>query len=270
MQSKHHIKTRNTGLIFEILLRKILEESSQNKSTAMKIIKSNFKKGSELRKDLKLYQTFYSQNINPKLDMKRFVNEVFQYDPVDEEKLKKEVYTLCGMIREAYGDMKEFFKTTVPEYKVLASIYQVLQYSRYGIINSAGIQHKMICENFITDFMKKRLENKDSDLKFHKFQRKLFVERYKSKYNSNLLTENQKSILNSYLSRDITKLRVIANKHISELSKEYKLDENTQKRLNECKTKIMRCTFSNGQIFEDMKSLLYTTELLNELEDLRK
>jgi hypothetical protein len=264
-----HIKTRNTGLIFEILLRKILEESSQNKSIALKIIKSNFRKGSELRKDLKLYQTFYSQKVNPELDIKRFVNEIFQYDSVDEEKLKREVYHLCGMIKEAYGDMKEFFKTTVPEYKVLASIYQVLQYSRYGVLNSENIQHKMICENFITDFVKKRIENKDSDLKFHKFQRKLFVERYRDKY-SNLLTENQKLILNSYLGRDITKLKVIANNYISELSREYKVDENTQNRLNECKTKVMRCNFSNEQLFENMKILLYTTELLNELKDLRK
>jgi hypothetical protein len=57
-----HSKYKNTGLIFELLIRKITAETlSESKSNAINILRSNFT-NTELGKEYKLYETVFKNS----------------------------------------------------------------------------------------------------------------------------------------------------------------------------------------------------------------
>ena len=57
MAKQRHSKYKNTGILFELLVRQVTADAmtAKNKSTSVNIIKEFFKKGSELNKELRLY-----------------------------------------------------------------------------------------------------------------------------------------------------------------------------------------------------------------------
>ena len=58
MKRIKHSKVKNTGLIFELLVRQVASDTMNNKpSMSLKVIKKHFKAGTELAKELKLYRT---------------------------------------------------------------------------------------------------------------------------------------------------------------------------------------------------------------------
>ena len=66
MAKQRHSKYKNTGILFELLVRQVTADamSEKNKSTSVKIIKEYFKKGSELNKELRLYHQLMKTNFN--------------------------------------------------------------------------------------------------------------------------------------------------------------------------------------------------------------
>ena len=68
MKKLKHSKYKNTGILFEMLVRKLTSETlSSNKSTTVDIIKNYFGRNTELSKELQLYNTLFHVIIN--LDM---------------------------------------------------------------------------------------------------------------------------------------------------------------------------------------------------------
>ena len=67
-----HSKVKNTGLLFEFLLRQITADilDKKNKSIAVSIIKSRFNERTELGKELLLYNILVSKKFNT--DKKKF------------------------------------------------------------------------------------------------------------------------------------------------------------------------------------------------------
>ena len=58
MKRIKHSKVKNTGLIFELLVRQVASDTMNNKnSKALNVIKKHFHSKSELSKELKLYRT---------------------------------------------------------------------------------------------------------------------------------------------------------------------------------------------------------------------
>ncbi len=58
MKRIKHSKVKNTGIIFELLVRQVASDTMNNKnSKALRVIKKHFKSNSELAKELKLYRT---------------------------------------------------------------------------------------------------------------------------------------------------------------------------------------------------------------------
>jgi len=65
MKKIKHSKFKNTGFIFELLVRQITSEiMSANKSVAEKILKEHFNSKKELSKELKLYQYLINEKYN--------------------------------------------------------------------------------------------------------------------------------------------------------------------------------------------------------------
>ena len=101
-----HSKYKNTGILFELLVRQIASDVMAGKeSSAVKIVKKYFT-NTELAKEQKLYHSVLNSD---KLDESKadlLLNTVLDLSlKLDEEKINKEKYSLIREIKKHY-DLK--------------------------------------------------------------------------------------------------------------------------------------------------------------------
>jgi len=165
MKKIKHSKFKNTGFIFELLVRQVTSEIlSSNKSVAETILKEFFNSKKELSKELKLYQYLINEKYNSESKAEKFIDTICEARKrLDEKKLTKEKYSLIKEIKERYN-IDEFIKSPISNYKTLASIYKIFevitsneQYEPTDIVNSRFT----ITENIINT----SIQNKDSKIK---------------------------------------------------------------------------------------------------------
>ena len=106
MQNKtKHSKIRNSGLLFEFLLRQITLDvlNKHNSSKAVQMIKENFNDNTELGKELGLYNVLLNTKFNDDKKAEFFINEVLQQrQKINNSKLRRERYNLVRVIKENY------------------------------------------------------------------------------------------------------------------------------------------------------------------------
>ena len=126
MSKIKHAKVKNTGLIFELLVRQVASDTMNNKdSSALRIISRNFKKNSELSKELKLYRSLHEETFNSQRKAEMFLEAVLRTKrSINETALKREKYNLIKDIRNNYN-IEDFFKSRVSNYKLHASVYKL-------------------------------------------------------------------------------------------------------------------------------------------------
>ena len=201
MNKLRHSKFKNTGVLFELLVRQIASDTLNEKnSPALSIIKKHFKNGSELSKELKLYQYLVKENFDNSYKAQEFLNIVLsERKKLNEGVLKREKYNLIKTINERFTT-NDFFKYRVSNYKSLASIYKLFE-------NKEGTSPKewVECKNVILENVTKKPktekavnnqyvnESKDVRLLAYKFLVDKFNEKYKA------LTTEQKSVLRNYI-----------------------------------------------------------------------
>ena len=210
MKKIKHSKFKNTGFIFELLVRQITSEiMSANKSVAESILKEHFNSKKELSKELKLYQFLINEKYNSEVKAEKFIDTILEArKQLDEKKLIKEKYNLIKQIKETYG-LDEFIKSPISNYKTLASIYKIFevvstnqQYDPTDIVSSrftiaesiinSSIQNK---DARIKDAVLEEYKKQDEDLRAISY--KMLVESFNNKYKN--LTEEQKLLLREYI-----------------------------------------------------------------------
>jgi len=201
MNKLRHSKFKNTGVLFELLVRQIASDTLNEKnSPALSIIKKHFKNGSELSKELKLYQYLVKENFDNAYKAQEFLNIVLsERKKLNEGVLKREKYNLIKTINERFTT-NDFFKYRVSNYKSLASIYKLFENSE-----STSPKEWVECKNVILENVTKKPktekavnnqyvnESKDVRLLAYKFLVDKFNEKYKG------LTTEQKSVLRNYI-----------------------------------------------------------------------
>ena len=126
-----HSKVRNTGLLFEFLLRQITTDvlNKKNNSNALKLIKEKFNERCELGKELALYNALINTKFNNDTKAEYFINEVLlERKKLNKSKLRNERYNLIKGLKEGYN-VQELFATKVKNYKTYASIYKLFEYT---------------------------------------------------------------------------------------------------------------------------------------------
>ena len=210
MKKIKHSKFKNTGFIFELLVRQITSEiMSSSKSVAETILKEHFNAKKELSKELKLYQFLINEKYNSEVKAEKFIDTILEArKQLDEKKLIKEKYNLIKQIKETYG-LDEFIKSPISNYKTLASIYKIFevvstnqQYDPTDIVSSrftiaesiinSSIQNK---DTRIKDAVLEEYKKQDEDLRAISY--KMLVESFNNKYKN--LTEEQKLLLREYI-----------------------------------------------------------------------
>ena len=210
MKKIKHSKVKNTGVLFELLVRQITLEVLNGDKTenAKNIVKELFASGTELNKELRLYDLLLKEKYNSESKAEMFVDTVSQaHAKLNEGKLVKEKYNLIKQINEKF-ELEQFLSSPITNYKVLASIYKVFEskksenYDIKDIFNSKVTLIENIIARPSTKTNKiedtKLIESykqQDKDLRLLTY--KILVETFNKKYTN--LDSKQKNLLKEYI-----------------------------------------------------------------------
>ena len=286
MKKIKHSKFKNTGFLFELLVRQITSEvMSSSKSVAEKLLKEHFNSKQELSKELKLYQYLINEKYNSESKAEQFINTILEArKKIDEKKLAKEKYNLIKEIKETYN-LDEFIKSPISNYKTLASIYKIfetvigdVEYDPTDIVSSrftiaeniinSSIQNKDVK---LKDAVLEEYRKQDDDLRAVSY--KLLVESFNNKYSN--LTNDQKGLLREYINNinNTGKLSEYVSNEVTKLVEGLKevgskiSDKVTKIKLAETIANVRKIKSVKKIKEQHLSAMMMTYELLKELKE---
>ena len=124
-----HNKLKNTGLLFEFLLRQVTVDvlNKEDKSKALQIIKKRFNENTEVGKELGLYTLLLKSKYKDDKKADFFLSEILrQRGKLNQPTLSREKYNIIKEIKVNY-DSKDLFSAKLDNYKQYASIYKLFE-----------------------------------------------------------------------------------------------------------------------------------------------
>ena len=221
-----HSKYRNTGILFELLVRQITADTlKEGESPAVDLLKNYFFK-SELGKELRLYESVTKSKVLSENQASAFISTILeQSTKLNRSALRKEKYNLIKEIKSLYN-INEFFATKVKNYTQFASIYTLIEsQNSKNITNTEQIvnnkvnllEHltKSVASDVVKNDVLSEFQTYDKDTRILTY--KVLLEKFNDKYDD--LSNDQKSVLKEFIeSVDSTpKLRNFYNNKIKEL-----------------------------------------------------
>lgn len=278
MKGLKHSKVKNTGLIFELLVRQVASDTmSNNKSASLKILQRNFVKNSELNKELKLYRSLKEEIFNSSDKSLKFVEAVvLSRKNLNESTLKREKYNLIKSLKKNFN-IQEFFKSRVNEYKIHASIYKVFEYAEADDPKDY-IENKFSLIEHVQRSKEKNsnpsLVSENKDIRI--LASKMIIDKFNEKYST--LTLSQKHILREYINNvtNSENLKKYIKNETSKIAKnllKYKTrisSKIVKIKINEV-TKLLK-SINKKHLIEDkdVLTILRYHELVNEIKKLGK
>ena len=277
-----HSKYKNTGVLFELLVRQSTSDLMSNiDSKAVKIFKKYFT-NTELSKEYNLYSTVLNA---PKLNESKaevLVNTIIeQAKKLDREKLDKEKYNLIREIKKHY-ELDDFFKAKIEAYKVYASVYTLIENQLSSTMNNTKqiITNKLsLLEHITKEFLTERKvaskvveEFMKEDKEIRVLAYRILVERFNEKYSS--LSAEQRDLLKEYINNisDTKKLKTYLNTRLLEVKteivgfKETTKDKVLKIKLNEVLNFIKPIAVNESIKDEVLIGLMQYYQLISELK----
>ena len=285
MKKIKHSKFKNTGVLFELLVRQITLEVLNGDKTenAKNILKEFFSPNKELNKELRLYDILLKEKYSSETKADRLVETVCDaHAKLNQASLSKEKFNLIKEISAKF-DIEQFLSSPISNYKVLASIYKVFEskradgYDIKDIFNSKitlieNITSKPSIKTQPTEDKKliETYKQQDKDLRLLTY--KILVETFNKKYTN--LDQNQKNLLREYINNisNTTKFKdyvaVELPKIIGELkSIQSKLsDKVTQIKLSETISVLEKIKIGKVVSDNQVSSIMLSYELIKELK----
>ena len=280
-----HSKIKNTSILFEVLTRQITADVLAGKDTkTVGMVKKFFNENTELGKELQLYRILSEKTYDSADKAKQLLETVIKSrQRLSNSKLRSEKYNLIKQIKENYN-VSDFFNVRIPNYKILASIYNIFQAestndtfnvedvvnSKFTVLESiSGKKTTSKKENFLNEY-----REKDKDLRLLAYQ--ILVDKFNSKYKS--LNESQKDLLKNYINNisntnslrefvdnEVLKTKTQLKKHLPKVS-----DKITKIKLSEAINQIN--TISKGKVVTEKQvlNLMRYYELVKEIKNVHK
>ena len=280
-----HSKIKNTSILFEVLTRQITADVLAGKDTkTVGMVKKFFNENTELGKELQLYRILSEKTYDSADKAKQLLETVIKSrQRLSNSKLRSEKYNLIKQIKENYN-VSDFFNVRIPNYKILASIYNIFQAestndtfnvedvvnSKFTVLESiSGKKTTSKKENFLNEY-----REKDKDLRLLAYQ--ILVDKFNSKYKS--LNESQKDLLKNYINNisntnslrefvdnEVLKTKTELKKHLPKVS-----DKITKIKLSEAINQIN--TISKGKVVTEKQvlNLMRYYELVKEIKNVHK
>jgi len=275
MKRIKHSKVKNTGLIFELLVRQVASDTMNNKnSKALSILKKHYNSKSELTKELKLYRTLSEEKFTNETKAEKFVEAVLKARKnINESQLRRDKYNLIKDLKSNYI-VEDFFKSRVKNYKLHASTYKLFEYAEaddpkeYITSKFALVEHVQSLSKKPESAPTLTSENKDVRI----LASKIVVDKFNERYSG--LSSSQKKMLREYINNvtNSVKLRKYILTEIRSLRTSIKSLRSTipskviRIKLNEVNNLLI--TLGKKHLIEDkdVLTMLRYYELVNELK----
>ena len=276
-----HSKFKNTGILFELLVRQITADTlSGNDSKATNILKKYFNK-TELGREYKLYESLLKRTNLTEGKADIIINSVLESSKqLNKSALKRQKYNLIKEIKEHYN-LEEFFKTKLPNYKAHAALYTLIEaHDNKSVSTEQVITNKLAILEHLTFSVKK--ENKPDELmeEFSKYDNdtriltyRILLDKFNNKYAD--FSDSKKSILKEFINSvdNPAKLKDFYNVKIQEIKKSLIVLNKTTKnpvtkiKLDETVKNVLVGLEKNDKINNDhIVNLLQYCDLLEELK----
>ena len=277
MRRIKHSKLKNTGLIFELLVRQVASDTmNNNNSRALMLIKKHFNANSQLSKELKLYRTVSQEKFKSEINADNFVSAVVKArKDINESDLRRDKYNLIKDLKSNFN-VNEFFKSRVSNYKVQAATYKLFEYAEADDPKEYISSKAAITEHVRTTVpaakQKINLSQEHKDVRI--LASKLVVDKFNSKYSK--LTSPQKSMLREYINNvsNSVNLKNYILKETKELQtsiSKYKSDVSSKIiriKLNEVANLLNKLRKKHIVEDKDVLTMLRYYELVNELKNI--
>ena len=293
MKNIKHNKIKNTGILFELLLRQITADIlNDNKNAfAAKLVKKYFSSSKPLGKEIQLYNMVLNESFTSEAQANRFLDEVLKSrTKISNASLRREKYNLIKEIREKYST-EDFFRSQINNYKVRASIYGLFltESSKDDFYPTDIVRHRnTLVEHILKDRTKQRkiqeqkskeiaaYEKKDKDLRLLSY--KILVDNFNSRYKN--LNTIQKKLLKEYINNisNTNSLREFLNEEASKVKKILKAliptinDKVSKIKVNEAYKQVNSLvgTKNKGVKDKNVLTLMRYYELVKELRHVTK
>lgn len=280
-----HSKYKNTGLIFELLIKQVAADTlSRKESPAIKVIKKFYTGNTTLVKEFKLYDFILKNKGVGSKKAETIVSTIVEISrKLDLDSLKRQKYELIKELKQHY-DLEEFFSMKVDTYKPLAALYCLLEAQNTPdlldpnvlVNNKTTILEHLTqtkhSEGQVKDALIEEYSKFDKDLRLLTY--KILLEKFNNQY-KDLLPE-QKNILKEFIvsANSSIRLRNIVNEEMIKLGRDISTlkakitDSVVRIKLEEIQKAII--PVKNTQKVDDnhLVSLMQYYELVNELKNL--
>ena len=219
-----HSKYKNTGLLFELLVRQITTDTMNNtNSPAIKTLKKYFV-NTELGKEYKLYEQLSTFKNLTETKSEVVISSLLEAAAkLDKAEIKKQRYNLIKEIKRNY-DVEKFFKAKVNNYKIYAALNNLIEnQNNKNITPKDTINNKLtLLEHLVKapavvaeDKLMEDYKKYPKDVKI--LTHRIMLEKFNEKYD-NFLPE-QKVILKEMVTSidNTSKLRDFYNEKINEV-----------------------------------------------------
>jgi hypothetical protein len=277
-----HSKYKNSGILFELLVRQITADTLEGKDSPVKDILKKYFVKTELGKEYKLYEALLNRTSLTEAKANIVIDTLLESSKnLNRRVIKKQKYNLISEIQKHY-DLNEFFNHKLPNYKIQAAFYTLMEiYNNVPNINPESIitnkvtilEHLTaapIVESKVRETVLEEFRKEDKDTRILAYR--VILEKFNTKYDE--LNPHQKSILKELINSIdntprlkefyISKSNEIKNE-LTSLNKKTK-DPVTKIKISEI-ISLIKPVDKNYKITDnDLVDLLQYCDLLTELE----
>jgi len=199
-----HSKYKNTGILFELLVRQITSDTLNNKNSPAKEILQKYFVKTELGREYKLYELLNKTSNLSEVKANILLDSILNsYSTLNKNVLKRQKYNLIKEIKNHY-DLDNFFKHKLPNYKTQAALYTLMEIksSKHSHLEQEVSNKVTLMEHLVSSKEVNKKENifeefksLDKDTRILTF--KVLLEKFNEKYND--LSPSKKSILEAII-----------------------------------------------------------------------
>lgn len=277
MQIKHS-KFKNTGLLFELLVRRITADTLEGKdSAAINILKKYFL-NTELGKEYKLYEQLTKHKNLTEGKAELVINSLVDASTkLNRTEIRKQRYNLVKEIKDNYS-VDKFFKVKIPNYKVFAALNNLIEnHTSTESTPEVVINNKLTLLEHLSkvevveseDTLLQEVKSYDKDLRMLTYR--ILLDKFNAKYDD--LKVAQKEVLKEFINsvdapeklKDLYNSRIPAVRTALTVKAKTVNDEVLKIKLDEVLKYIQPLSKTDKFNSEDIVNLLQYYELLNEL-----
>jgi hypothetical protein len=285
MKKIKHSKFKNTGFLFELLTRQItLEILNNSPEKAKNIVSEFFGNGTELAKELRLFNLLINEKYNSETKAEKFIDAILDArTKLDEQKLAKQKYSLVKSIKENF-EIDSFLSSPVTNYKVLASIHKLFEAKATNVLDVKDVfDSKLTLVEHVSTSSPSLKQKEDKLVEDYKKQEKdlrlltykILVETFNKKYSN--LNDSQKLLLREYIN-NVTNTSKFGEYYsnelknvVTELHSIYTTmdDKITKIKLKETINVLKNQKFGKKITDEQVSALMMGFELIKEIKNVK-